>query len=827
MMGRKALSAARRLLAFQAYSWYNACRTHLRADASVRGRICARTHPCADASVRLASGEDVNAARPVLMGGQARCQARVQAERRAMATKRSWILVIPLLTVLLIIPFWRVATMQGVVITNDIAISDIANQYHPVRHFLGRELHAGRLPLWLPEIYMGYPIQAEGQMGAFYPPNLLFFGLLPSRVAQNLSILWPFFVAAFATYALARQLGAAIWPSLVAAVAYALGGFYIVHVKHMSIVHVACWLPLTWLFIELGLERDRRYLLAVGVVWAIQWLAGMPQMAYYSVGVGVVYYIGRAIQTKQLKRTGLLLALALALSFGLAAVQIWPTMELAGLSERAGGVDFEFASAFDYQIESLWTWLYPYANGDPGLANYQIRGLFWEDYAYIGLLPLVAGLAGGLWLARKRGPARLLLLLAGATFVIALGTNTPIFRLAYAWLPGMNYFRFPQRLQVVTTLCLALMAALCLTWLQGWLVSSRGWKALEIRAPHLVSVGTALVGLILLSLVVADLYFYHIRQNAIVDAQTWYDPPQTAQRIHHDAGSSGSSADAGLYRVFTVGAVTRFLEAYREAGGWEGDLTPYVAQREFLQPSLNILYDIPSADGYVNLTPGHLTLVWGNEKRPGFVEQLIVLSDDRLRPRQGFGKLLNLYNVRYLITPIPFDGDGFELLGVYGLQVYLYRNHNVLPRAYAVPGYTLADNVPAALERMISPAFDPEKEVMLFRSPAERTLPPGSDGFVSHVEMVSYEPLYVLVEVETNQPGFLVLSDLYYPGWEATVDGQPVPIYQANVSVRAVPLDGGWHQVEFRLKPKPLRYGALISGLSLLVLAVAWKLSKA
>ena len=341
-----------------------------------------------------------------------------------MASKREWLLVVPLLSLLLVIPFWQVATMQGIVITNDIAVSDMANLHHPVRHFLGSELREGRLPLWLPDVYMGYPIQAEGMMGAFYPPNLLLFGLLPPLPALNLSVLWPFFMAAFATYALARKLGAAIWPSLVAAVAYALGGYYIVHLKHLPIVHTASWIPLVWLVIEWGLEGKRRYLLLAGVIWAIQWLAGSPQLAYYSAGAGLVYYLGRAIQTRQLRKTAPLMALAVVLSFGLAAVQIWPTVELTGSSERAGGVSFDFASSFGYQLASLRTFLYPYANGDPGTASYQIKGLFWEDYAYIGLLPLFAGLVGGLWLARKSGLARLLLLLAGAAFVVGLGENT-------------------------------------------------------------------------------------------------------------------------------------------------------------------------------------------------------------------------------------------------------------------------------------------------------------------------------------------------------------------------------------------------------------------
>ena len=746
-----------------------------------------------------------------------------------MTSRREWLLVVPLLGLLLIVPFWQVATMQGVVITNDIALSDMANLHHPVRHFLGRELHllarglgAGHLPLWLPDVYTGYPIQAEGMMGAFYPPNLLFFGLLPPLPALNLSVLLPFFVAAFATYALARRLGATIWPSLIAAVAYALGGYYIVHLKHLPIVHTACWIPLVWLLIELGLGRKRRYLLLAGLVWAIQWLAGSPQLAYYSVGAGLAYYVGRAIQTRQVRKTAPVMALALALSFGLAAVQIWPTAELTGFSERAGGVSFDFASSFGYELQSLKTFLYPYANGDPGTASYQIQGLFWEDYAYIGLLPLAAGLVGGLWLARKRGLARLLLLLAAVTFVVGLGDNTPVFRLAYTWVPGMDLFRFPQRLQAVMTLCLVLLAALSLTRFQDWLseTAARWNRTPRIPLPSLS--GVTLLGIGLLSLVVADLYFYHIRQNAIVDARDWYDPPQTAQRIQQQESIPSLPRD----RVFSFGVVSAFREAYEEAGGWQGDLQPYLDQREFLQPDLNILYDVPAADGYLNLTPANLTQVWGNEKGAGFVETLFYKKGDWLMARQGFGRLLGLYNVRYLITPMQFQHDGFALLGVYDSGAHLYENQNVLPRAFVVPGYRLASDTAAALQTMVAPDFDPEREVVLLAgdgrdaiAPGEGTASPAPTGFAATVEITRYEPVRVTMEAETNQPGFLVLSDLYYPGWEATIDGEPVRIYEGNASVRAVPIEAGAHTVEYRFRSKPLLMGALISLISLVCAA--------
>ncbi|MEJ2211978.1 MAG: YfhO family protein, partial [Anaerolineae bacterium] len=650
---------------------------------------------------------------------------------------------------------------------------------------------------------------------------LLLFGLLPAPVAHNLSVLWPFFVAAFGTYALARRLGASLWPSLVAAVAYALGGFYIVHVKHAPIVQAACWIPLVWLLVELGLHRDRRLLLALAPLWAIQWLAGMPQMAYYSVGLGLLYYLGRALQGRQVRRTAPLLVAALILSFGLAAVQLWPTAELVGYSERAGGVSFEFASAFAYRMQNLRTWLYPYANGDPGTASYRLDGLFWEDYAYVGLLPLLAGLAGGAWLARRRGAARLLLLLGVATFLLALGKNTPLFALAYDWLPGMNLFRFPQRLLAVTSLCLALLAALSLTQAEGWLVA---------RAPAAGRpAGRLLLGLAMLLPVAADLYVYHVRQNAFADMDAWYAPPETARTITAAEPLAPAPAGAGLDRVVSVGAITRFRETYREAGGWEGDLTPYLAQREFLQPSLNVLYGVASADGYANLTPAYLTQVWGNEKQAGLIKNLVYRYGEELRAWPGFRRLLSLYNVRYLITHMPFHEDGFDLIGVYGPGAHLYENRDVLPRAFVVPTYTLASDLPAVLERLVAPEFDPRSEVVLLGDlPGGGTMPAGGSprgDFASSARISDYEPQRVAVEVESNAAGFLVLSDLYYPGWQATVDGQPSPIYQADACIRAVPVEAGAHRVEFAFRPLPLRRGALISGLSLAALAVTWWLA--
>jgi hypothetical protein len=176
---------------------------------------------------------------------------------------------------------------------------------------------------------------------------------------------------------------------------------------------------------------------------------------------------------------------------------------------------------------------------------------------------------------------------------------------------------------------------------------------------------------------------------------------------------------------------------------------------------------------------------------------------------------------------MPFEDGEFELLGVYGPEAYLYENVNALPRAIVVPDCVLAADATAALEAMVAPDFDPERQVVLLEG-KDQELPPSNGptdpaGFVAHAEVTRYEPLQVVIETDSNQPGFLVLSDLYYPGWEATVDGEPTPIYEANACVRAVPVEQGAHTVEFIYRPKPLLYGAALSLASALLLLVVWR----
>ena len=131
----------------------------------------------------------------------------------------------------------------------------------------------------------------------------------------------------------------------------------------------------------------------------------------------------------------------------------------------------------------------------------------------------------------------------------------------------------------------------------------------------------------------------------------------------------------------------------------------------------------------------------------------------------------------------------------------------------------MVGNDEQAIAIMQQARFDPTEK--LVRLSAADT-PPGliRNGYPSDKDKATfllYEPERVMIETHLESPGWLLLTDTYYPGWQATVNGQPVDIFQANVLFRAVPVPAGDHLVEFEFRPRSLQWGAAITGLAVLL----------
>ncbi|MGA7743393.1 MAG: YfhO family protein [Polyangia bacterium] len=717
--------------------------------------------------------------------------------------------------------FWKLTSMKGLIITDDIFASDLMNENFPYRFSLGNALHSGHWPLWVREIYGGFPLLARAEAGVCYPFNLALFGLFSPYVALNLTILLTLVIAGIGMYLYAREIGGSTLSGLVGAIAFCFSGYLISHLKHLSMANAACWLPLALTLLERAVRRNHhRPLLWFGIVFGLQHLAGNAQTAYYS-GVLYLFYFPLRLFNRQgevraaskqsntvraaidVFRNKLTWSFAGMLILGslLAAVQLIPTYEMVSLSQRSGGVTFEYASKYAYDLKSVWTFFYPYSNGDIGNFTYTGKSIFWENSGYVGLLTLVLAVSAPVrwW---KNWHARFFAASAVLSFLLVLGPGTPLYKVVFNTVPGMNYFRFPTRLLLVTDVSLVALACLGLTRLAQQL----GARTLGSRQPVLVqSRRSLLLQAILLALIICDLLYFQLRQNPIVDMAQWIKPPRTVEILKQDPS---------LFRIFCLGGNRSHRKMFAQARGWEGDLQPFVEQREFLQPSSNVLYGLSSPNGYANLTPSYIVDIWGDQNSAGLITQTGSVQDENFRPTSLFWKLMRMYNVKYLTSFWPLSPAGKQrALGVYG-GAYLYQYDDFLPRAYLVDGIVPVPDGRLALRMIASDAFDPEHSVLLDAEPPNYQ-PGESTG--GTVEFVRYTTNQAEMRVHTARAAMLVFSDSYYPGWIAKVDGSATPIYRANVTQRAVVVPAGDHRVSFRFQPVTVVVGFWVSLGSLIV----------
>lgn len=142
-------------------------------------------------------------------------------------------------------------------------------------------------------------------------------------------------------------------------------------------------------------------------------------------------------------------------------------------------------------------------------------------------------------------------------------------------------------------------------------------------------------------------------------------------------------------------------------------------------------------------------------------------------------------------------------------DVKIYENLDCLPRAYVVHEARFVPDDEAALAALQDPTFDPAEEVVLV---GESPSMPSLFYQPSTVDILTYQPEQVVISATLSGPGYLVLSDTYYPGWHATADGEETPIERANTMLRAVAVPAGTHRVEFAYRPTHLDLGLLVSG---------------
>jgi len=570
-----------------------------------------------------------------------------------------------------------------------------------------------------------------------------------------------------------------------------------------------------------------------------------------------IFYLGRAI---------FLLAAAVGIGFALSAVQLLPTAEYLQQSQRASALDYELAMTYSFWPWRFLTLLAPNLFGNPANSDYWGYANYWEDAVYVGLLPFILAVyaiinQGKGNRDRDQYPAissqrsevsnqiidrssfidrhsaalvYFLLGIIGFSFLLALGKNTPVFPWLYQHVPTFAMFQAPSRISLMGVFALALLAGIGIeTWRRP---KGRNlyWARLGTMAAAAVALGagvaalgaqsylgaikpsliraTALAGfwgvgvglltltapqtsleagtenkpgkwsLAVISLVVTDLLVAGWGLNPKVDLDIYNQPSPAAEEVRIKAGGARLYLSTRTERAIKFDKLFRFDTFYPRLpeGGWK-------ILRAVMLPNTNLLDGIPSVNNFDPLVPG-IYARWMEE---------LAKADPELQER-----LLNLMSVSVV--------EEMDASNPYGVR---YDARPTLPHVRWTSCVRSAQSSSEALEQILSNEVDFDKvAVMETREALQVNNCSGESQ--TKLNVISENPNHLEVKIEAAVTGYLLVAEVWYPGWVARVDGQPTRILRADYLFRAVEVPVGKHEVVFAYRPLTFYLGACVSGLS-------------
>lgn len=741
-----------------------------------------------------------------------------------------------------------------------------------------RAIAAGSWPVWDPCPAFGQPLLADPSAQVLYPPTWLNL-ILPPWYYYSFFVAIHVFLSGLSLWALARRWGLSPGGSFLAGAVWILSGPYLSIADLWHHFAGASWIPLVTLAADVAFERrDLRHGLLLGATVAGQVLAGSADMSAMTVLAVAGYAASQHVAWRSPfgpsnRRLARLALQASLFAVGLSAALWLPVLDLAARSAR---------SSLPPEIRTYWS-VHPLGILEtlvPGLwstlpLNADLRAALFESREpligslYLGL-PALGLVAAGL-VASSHRHRTFLALLFGAAALLALGRYSPVYDLAVVVLPPLRILRYPVKAMVVAGFAWALLAgigfdawrraaaprrlpwtlavtlpilllvlmesgaALFLSYGGGTLTerlldprldASIRSETLATAANRLaLGAGLALAALALSIarnrpsapqrlgfaagvLALSDLALFHQGINPVGRKEIYGVRPPTLGTL-----SGGDHSRVYVYDYSRRDKSRLYLK--REIAGvlartppdWPVDSAMALAMQMYLAPA----------------TAGRWGLLGSYEidyrgLYPWALAQITLL----LREVEGTPAHLRLLRLGSVTHVVARHEKGFEDLvpvathpGLFVEPTRVFRVPDPLPHTYAVGGVRVARG-PEAFRILLGEGFDPWHEVIL---PVGQEKPPGST-FAGASRFLEAGSDRVVLEADLREPGYVVVTDSYDPGWRATVDGRETPVLAANLIFRAVHVPAGRHTIEYAYRPKGVTLGLLATATTL-VLALA------
>ncbi|NQT90374.1 MAG: YfhO family protein [Candidatus Omnitrophica bacterium] len=686
---------------------------------------------------------------------------------------------------------------------------DYKAQFYPWSKIYSISIKNFNLPFWCRYFQSGFPLMAEGQVGGLYPLNMAVFLLLPFKLAYNYIVVLHFMLGWLFTYLYAKKIGAERWGATLAALLFCFGSAYAGCFYNIVTLKTLVWFGLVLLLIEeFFRHKTAEYIIAAAAITGMQFLAGFMQMAAYSLLFYLMYLTyGFRLNKIKFKRRFIYLSVFVAVSLLIALPQVVMTYRLAALSGRSS-VSLGFALWRSFPPPFLLTAVFP-----------RWLGFFGAQF-YIGILSILF-LIYALMHAKSSPKIRPLILIGCVAILAAFGKYNPLY-VALLKMTQFYSFRNPSKL-----LFFGLFAASVLSGF-GFSQFFRDQGARRIKLAAKIFSGILAASL---SIFIASKFILYTFKDRIIILLQGYAQRHIYGKPYHryDLDTYMESVRGfysllldgmdlknifvmaslvmviiglilGIYlirkrntpllrgAVFCIIFIDIFIYGFHGTG-FKGNIEPL----KDLEPThQEILGELKSDKELFRILPFDLRDRLPNWARPnanitvgidsigaytplaeaGYKKALFSLEvvDDALglvspddKSLSDKYQLLRLLNCKYLVTARELKHRFLrKIISEDGIHLYRLTGH--LPRIFF--------------------AYDLEGNIRESRT--------------ERLEIVEYTDGLAKIEISVEREGFLVLSENYYPGWKASIDGQSVEIIEVRGLVQAVKIGKGKHKVTFQ-----------------------------
>ena len=712
-------------------------------------------------------------------------------------------------------------------VKND-AMPDIIGQIYPWRVFAVDSLKNGEIPLWNPYSFSGTPHLANYQSAVFSPFNLLFF-IFSNIDAWTILVLLQPLLAGLFTYLFARSLKIINIGSLIAAISFMFSGFMTTWMGYATLGYAILFLPLALFAIQKVFETKKfLFFILLSLTIPLSFFSGHFQTSLYFLIFLSIFVIFKFLETRDRKQT-ILSFIFIFLGLLISSPQLFPSIEFYLNAPRSG----IFQKLEAIPLSHLATIFAPDFFGNPVTRNNPI-GHYSEWSSYVGIIPLF--FAVYVMLRSKRKLVIFFLLTGIGSLLLAF--DTPLLDLLFKLRIPVISTSAASRIIVVFSFSIAILAAFGIEKLLEDL-KERKRKYFLITSIALLIIFAILL---LYSKTLNTVYSGIAIRNSILPL------------IFLCTGIISFSLYSFNKKFLTISIIAVIFlisfDMYRFTTKWQ----PMDPKNLIFPdvPIMNTLKDIRSEYRvFGNVGTGEFSVYYRLPSVEGYDplyierygELLSTLQKGEILPPARSGvdfdnrgvyskKAVDLLGIKYIfykggdkgkIWGFPFSSYPKEkFVQIFKDSKYrIYENTSVYPRAFFVKSFVIEKNDQKIINRMFAPNFDLRESAVLEENPGIKNNSSGGS-----VEIINYQNNKVEITTQSERVNLLVLTDVYYPGWIAKIDGNLTKIYRTDFAFRGIEVPEGTHKVEFIYDPLSFRLGILGAFLGTLGIIILILLNK-